>query len=116
MILKIKNLRLLTTLGDYAWEKEAKRIVVLNIELHIDDEKAAQTDQLSDAVDYVVIEACLSAHLDGAEYNLLEKLAADCAQLVLSLDHRIKKVILEADKEGALKQADSVSITVEVTR
>ena len=37
--------------------------------------------------------------------------AQDVANLVLSLDSRIEKVTVEADKPGALAHAKSVSVT-----
>lgn len=111
-IIRLKNLRVSTILGDLPWEKEAKRLVVLNIALHVADTKAGDTDELKDAVDYAMIEQRVVERLEAANYNLIEKLAADIAHFILSLDKRIVKIELEADKPGALLQSESVSVSL----
>jgi len=98
-------------LGVYDWEKKAKRPVILNIELHIAEGKAGDSDDINDAVDYAMLEQHVIERLEASSYNLIEKLAADIGRFILSLDKRITKVVIEADKPGALKQADSVSVT-----
>ena len=114
--IKIKNLRAVTILGIHDWEKEAKREVILNLALEVADTRAAQSDDIEDAVDYSVIEQRVLEHLDAASYNLIERLVADVAALVLSLDTRIVKLSIEADKPGALAHADSVSVALTVNR
>jgi len=111
--MKIKDLSALTMLGVYGWEREKKRQVLLNIELHIDSGAACQSDELKDAVDYAILEEKIIHHLENSEYNLLEKLVADVGNLLLAQDARIKKAIVEVDKAGALKYARSVSICAE---
>jgi FolB domain-containing protein len=111
--MKIKDLSALTMLGVYGWEREQKRQVFLNIELHIDSGAACKSDALIDAVDYAILEEKIIHHLENSEYNLLEKLVADVGNLLLAQDSRIKKAIVEVDKSGALKYARSVSVCAE---
>jgi len=115
-IIKIKNLQAFTTLGVFDWEKEAKRRVVLNITLHIADDRAGGSDDLKDAVDYNLIEQRVTKRLDAASYNLIERLVVDMAGFILSLDSRIAKIFIEADKPGALRQSDSVSVSFTLDR
>jgi len=111
MILKIKDLQASTMLGVYDWEKLAKRTVVLNIEMHVETDKAGVSDDMKDTVDYAMIEDEIVKQLEASSYNLIEKLVNDIGKVVLSLDKRIKSVQVEADKPGALKMARSVSVT-----
>ena len=113
IIMRIKELQALTTLGVYEWEREAKRLITLNIELHVSCDEAGKSDNINDAVDYAVLEQKILSHLSNSTYNLLEKLVAEVGNLLLATDTRISKVIVEADKTGALKQAKSVSISAE---
>ena len=113
MIMKIKDLQALTTIGVYDWEKHAKRLIILNISLHISCDEAGKSDYINDCVDYAVLEQKILSHLSNSSYNLLEKLVADVGNLLLALDKRITKVSVEADKIGALRQAKSVSISAE---
>jgi len=112
-IIRIKDLQAQTILGIYDWEKKAKRPVVLNIEMHIVDGKAGDSDAIEDAVDYAMIEQRIIERVEAASYNLIEKLVADIGAFILSLDKRIAKVAVEADKPGALAHARSVSVSAE---
>jgi FolB domain-containing protein len=109
-IIRIKDLQAETVVGVYDWEQNKKRPVVLNLALEIGGSNAGESDMLSDTIDYAMIERRVLLHLENASYQLIEKLAQDIAKLVLSLDTRIEKVTVEADKPGALKYAKSVSI------
>jgi len=110
-IMNIKDLKAETILGIFDWEKKAKRPVILTIELHLEKSKAGDSDDMSDAVDYAMLEENIIKRLEASNYNLIERLVTDIGQLILSLDKRILKVTVEADKPGALKQARSISIS-----
>ena len=114
--LKIKDLNAHTLLGVYDWEKQAPRLVILNIEMDVAPTSAAQTDDLKDAVDYATIETEVLQLLEQNSYQLLEKLVSDVGKLILSLDSRITRVSVEADKPGALRMSRSVSVTHTQTR
>lgn len=115
-IMRIKDLQAHTILGIFDWEKTAPRLVILNIELLIDTPKAPTTDHIDDAVDYAAIETRILDQLEKTSYQLIERLVTDIARLILSLDSRILKVIVEADKPGALQKSRSVSLSCELTR
>jgi dihydroneopterin aldolase len=112
----IKDLHAHTILGVEAWEQQAPRLVVLNISLEVDAPKAATTDDIADSVDYATLESAILTHLNKNSFKLIERLANELCQLILSLDPRIEYVSVEADKPGALRQAYSVSVTAEATR
>lgn len=115
-IMKIKDLQAATTLGVFDWEKQAKRLVVLNIELHIDEDRAGASDAMKDAVDYAMLEERLLARLEASSFNLIERLVTDTGKFILSLDKRIARAVVEADKPGALRMARSVSISAVFNR
>lgn len=112
----IKDLQAHTTLGIYDWEKEAPRLVVLNVSLEVAAPQAATTDDMQHSVDYATIESAIVSHLKGASFQLLERLVTEVGQLVLALDERIRTVTVEADKPGALRQARSVSVSATCRR
>lgn len=108
--IRIKTLQVPVLLGVYEQEKQAKRPVTLNIEIHMDDPISGDTDEVRDTVDYAMIESHILTHLDTAAYNLIERLVTDLGRMILSLDKRIARVTVEADKPDALRQAVSVSV------
>jgi dihydroneopterin aldolase len=115
-LIRIKDLQAQTTLGVYDWEKQARRLVILNIELKAEESGAAASDALCDAVDYAQLETRVLAYLENHSFQLLERLVAEVAALLLSVDRRIAWVRVEADKPGALRLARSVSVSAERVR
>ena len=114
--IRIKDLALQTILGTYDWEKTQKRPVVLNIEMQLRAPEAAGSDALAHTVDYAQIEQAVILHVESNRFELIERLTNEVADLILSLDARIERVMVEADKPGALKQARSVSVSVTSAR
>ncbi len=112
--IRIKEMKAEVELGVYDWEKGVKRPVVLNIEMDVNSAAAGASDVLDDAVDYAVIEQRILETLSKNVYQLIEKLVTDVARLVLSLDTRIARVWVEAEKPGALASARCVAVAVEL--
>jgi FolB domain-containing protein len=110
MVIRIKDLKAKTRLGIYDWEQKRKRPIILNLAIEIHAERASQSDNIEDTLDYDLIERTILGLLENTSYKLIEKLIADVAERVLSLDTRIANVMVEADKPGALTAARSVSI------
>lgn len=110
MEIKIENLRLRTVVGIFEWEKEVKQDVVINVDMHIDGDLAVTTDNIEDTVDYKQITKNIINHVEDNSFNLIEKIAGDIANLVMK-DNRVRKTIVKVDKPGALRFADSVSVT-----
>jgi len=109
-IITIKNLRIHCFLGVFDWEQETRRSIMLTIEMVTDTVQAGITDKLEDAVDYARVEQAIIQAVEPKRYALLEYLITDIAKVIFPLDERIKKITIEADKTGVLKQADLVSV------
>ncbi|MDX2112382.1 MAG: dihydroneopterin aldolase [Alphaproteobacteria bacterium] len=115
MKIRIKNLKGETIIGVYAHERMKSRPVVINIELEFDHRASAQSDSLSDTVDYALIEDHVLKALAEQQFMLLEALADHIARLVMGFAG-VQSVVVEIDKPGALKQAESVSVVHRLTR
>ncbi len=115
MIIRIKNLRAQTLLGAYADERQARRTVILNLEIDYDHARALASDALADALDYAKIEQAVIDSLAAQKFVLLESLAAHVAKLIMGFA-QVREVAVEIDKPGALKHADSVSVAHRMKR
>lgn len=111
MIIKIENLRLRTIVGIYDWEKKEKQDLIINVELEFDGAKAAESDCIEDTVDYKEINKKIIKFVEDGNFNLLEKVAGGISKIVFENDN-IMKATVKIDKPGALRFADSVSITM----
>lgn len=112
MVIKIENLRLRTVVGIFEWEKKVKQDVVINIELFFDDDTAAQSDEIEDTVDYKNLTKKVINFVEDNSFNLIEKIAGGIGKIIME-DSRITSAVIKVDKPGALRYADSVSVTFE---
>ena len=109
--IRITDLRLRTIIGANDWERDNKQDLVINISLEFDATQASKSDNLADTVDYKAITKNIIQLVESSQYFLLEKLADQILQLVLT-NTRIIHATVEIDKPQALRFADSVSIEV----
>ncbi len=112
MIVTIKKLRLRTIVGVYEWEKKKLQEVIINLQVTFDGRDAAQSDDIEKTIDYKSLRNKIIDHVEKTNFNLVEKIASDTADIALSFS-RAEKVVVEVDKPGALRLTDSVSIIVE---
>ena len=91
---------------------EAERVkpqrLLLTVELDFDFSTAAGSDDLHDTIDYFAIGQRLLKFGDGREWKLIEKLAADIADLVLA-EFKPPGVTVEV-KKFPVPQARHVSV------
>ncbi len=111
MLLRIKNLHVVAALGAFDWEKASSRIIILNLEILFDAGKAVTSDSIRDTLDYSAVERKILEFITPRQFNLVEKLAHDLGTHLMN-DNRIHELNLEVEKPGALRQAESVSISV----
>src|SRR3989338_6460505 len=99
-IIRIKDLRLRTIIGTRIEERAKPQEVVMNLTLDYDSEKAASSDDLSDAVNYKSLTDGILAVVEVGRYFLLEKMADDILRFVME-DRRIRSAEVEIDKPAA---------------
>ena len=110
MIINIENLRLRTIIGIYKWEKENKQDVIINISIEFDGSAAGKSDSIEDTVDYKTITKKIINYVEDGNFNLIEKMVTGIGEIVME-DKRVILSTITADKPGALRFTDSVSVT-----
>ena len=108
----IRNLRARGILGVYDWEREQPRDILLTLTLFTDTTKAAQSDDLSDCVDYDALARRVTALVENARRQTVEALAADVAALCLKTP-LVQGVRVRVEKPGAVANAQSVGVEIE---
>jgi len=115
MIIKIKNLKLKTILGIYAWEKNVDREIIINAEIETDSLRALESDDISDTIDYDSIITKIKNLLADHQFKLIEKMAQEVMKKIME-DLSITRCKLEIDKVGVFDFVDSFSVTIEQKR
>ena len=114
--LMIRGLELRCVVGVEDWERQMPQRVVVDIELRGDFSAAANSDDLSEAIDYRT--PCIKAIevAADAEYRLVETLADRIARAVLETHTCITSVRVGVFKPLALAGFGKAEARVEVTR
>ncbi|MCL2306882.1 MAG: dihydroneopterin aldolase, partial [Proteobacteria bacterium] len=79
----IRDLKLETLIGVYAWEKALPQTVLLDLDIGMVSGKAFGSGLLEDALDYSQVVKRLQTLAEKHDYPLLERFAEAVAQIVL---------------------------------
>lgn len=110
-IISIEDLQVLTTIGAYHWEQALQQKLFISLEMHYDEIKAAETDQLEYAIDYAKVSESIKTFCASYQCQLLEKLAHAIADLLYS-SLPISKLQIKVSKPQAILDAKNTAITV----
>lgn len=90
-------------------ERARPQGLMLTVELECDFSAAARTDSIHDTIDYFAVSQRLLKLGEGREWKLIEKLAADIADILLtefnpqSVSVEVKKFIIRETKYVSVK-------------
>lgn len=110
--LHIRDFKAETTIGVNDWEKAILQVVRLDIDLKIDCQTIAKQDDIKDAVDYDLLCQNLAEYLGATKTELIETLAEKIASY-LRENFGINGLKLSLYKDGAVRQAKTVGVTIE---
>ncbi|WJY16429.1 dihydroneopterin triphosphate 2'-epimerase [Pectobacteriaceae bacterium CE90] len=110
-VIRIKNLRLRTFIGIKEEEINNKQDIVINIVIHYPADKARNSENITDALNYRTITKKVIHHVEGNRFSLLEKLTQDILNIICEHEW-VTYAEVEVDKLFALRYADSVSMTM----
>ncbi len=108
----IKDLKVRGIIGIEDWERKKPQEILINIVLYSDQQRAAETDDIADCVNYRTVAKKIGHHAETAERLTVEALASDIARLCLSEPH-VHKVQVRVEKPGAVRFAKSVGVEIE---
>lgn len=111
----IEGLRVATRVGWTDEERAEPQTVLVDLDLEIDASASARSDDLSDAVDYASVIADVAGYVSGREERLLERLAAEVAEMV-SARNGVKRVSVEIAKEVVPVPEEVGRVAVRVER
>lgn len=81
--IEIKGLKVSACHGVLPSEKECPQLFVFDISVDVDIQKAAESDEVSDTVDYADVCSIVSDYCKANSFNLIERLARGAALTVL---------------------------------
>ncbi|MEG9745357.1 bifunctional dihydroneopterin aldolase/7,8-dihydroneopterin epimerase [Enterobacter hormaechei] len=111
-IVFIEQLSVITTIGVYDWEQTIEQKLVFDIEMGWDNRKSAKSDDVNDCLSYADISETVIAHVEGQRFALIERVAEEVADLLLSRFNS-PWVRIKLSKPGAVARAANVGVIIE---
>lgn len=111
-IIYLHDLRIDTVIGIYDWERKTKQTVILDIEMATDIRRAAQSDNISDTLNYKAVTKRLINHVSATQFELIETLAENVAGILLN-EFNVPWCRLKLNKRGAVRGVRDVGIIIE---
>lgn len=108
----IQGLSIQTTIGFFAWEKEIKQTLIIDVAMGWDTAKAAENDELSKTLDYAEISEAIATFANNNPVDLLETLAERLAQYLMT-EYQIPWLKLKIGKPNAVHNAQTVGVEIE---
>jgi dihydroneopterin aldolase len=107
----IQGLELQSLIGVYDFERHAKQLVVVDLEVSTDLSKARESDDVNDTVDYGAIAQRLETIANESSFHLLEALADKMVKAILN-EFSVEQLKLTMHKPDILDNAKSVGIVI----
>lgn len=113
----IRGLEISACHGVKDFEKVQPQPFIFDVCIYCDFHKAAQSDDLGDTINYSFVCKKIAEVTTGNSFNLIEKLAYECAYSVMESVPASKISLTVYKPEAPMKQKfDTVGVTVEVER
>lgn len=103
--LGFKDLRIECIIGVHPHERETPQPLTVSVSIDTDFASAADSDDVENTIDYDRVVALVSQLAQEKRYRLLEALAADASELILSTFAEASRVEIEIEKPAALPEA-----------
>ena len=111
-IIYLRDLRIDTIIGIYAWERRTRQTVIFDIEMGADITRAAQTDAIEDTLNYKAVAKRVISFVENSDCQLIETLAERVADIVLR-EFNVQWLRLSVNKLGAVRGVRDVGVIIE---
>ena len=107
----INNLEVEGIIGIFQWEREVRQLISIDIEMDFDNKKAANSDDIEDALNYKLVGKRITSYVQKSKFKLVEALAENISRIILK-EFPVSSVKVILSKPGAMRGSDSVGISI----
>lgn len=111
-IIFLHDFKIKTLVGIYPWERKVAQTIQLDLEIALPDQRACNSDNIKDAIDYALIVQCVQEILKHKHFSLLEALAEHIAQMLMS-KFKSPWVKVSIAKLGIIRGVKKIGICIE---
>lgn len=114
--IEIRGLRVVCNVGVPDDERSVPQPLEIDVELHVDLDQAARSDDVTDTVDYGAVTVAVAEAISRQAHALLERVAGVAADAALGVDTRATAVTVTVRKIRPPIPLDVVSTAVRLCR
>lgn len=114
-VIKIKNLKVMTTIGVYDFEQRKRQPLFITLKLNYNAEDACSADTVFKAVDYSMLEKSILEFTENSHFALIETLCDKILELVLR-QPLVCKAKVKIAKPEAVNFSDCVYVSMKRNR
>lgn len=114
-VVYLHGMRVETVIGVFNWERQVRQTVILDIDMSTDVARAAQSDEVSDTLDYKAVAKRIEALVRESRCALVETLAERVAQCILD-EFSVRWLRLRVGKRSAVRNTRDVGVVIERCR
>jgi len=107
----ISDLRADAIIGIYEKERSIKQTISIDLELGTSVKKAAERDNIEDALNYKLLSKRVEAYIQESEFQLIETLAERLAGIIMD-EFGVPWIQLTLHKVGALSNSGDVGVRI----
>lgn len=108
----IRGLEVETIIGVFDWEKKVQQPLIFDLVMDWDITKAAETDDLTYALNYAAVSDRVIEFVQANQYDLLERLLVQLAE-TLRAEFSISKIKIRVEKPAVAPNAIAVGLEIE---
>jgi len=108
----LRDLRIQTIVGIWDWERKMPQTVSIDLDMAADVGRAAETDDIEDALDYKKVAKRVTGFVQDARFQLVERMAEEVARLIMS-EFDVPWVRVAVHKLRAVRDSANVGVVVE---
>lgn len=115
-IIRLRDLTIFPRLGVAEIEKEWVQKVTLDVEIFLDLERAASTDDVTHTVNYERVYRRIREVSDARKFHLVESLASEIASMILAEFAPVDRIVIRIRKSNLPFDANLSCVEVELER
>ena len=107
----LHDLRVETIVGIWAWERQIRQTVSIDLEMAGDIRRAAASDSIDDTLNYKLVAKRVQQFVAESSFQLVETLAEKIAAVILN-EFDVPWVEVRVSKPGAVRGARDVGVKI----
>jgi len=114
-LLYVHDLKTDCIIGVWAWERQTRQTIILDLDIAVDIRRAAAHDKFEYALDYKALAQRVMDFVGESHFSLVETLIEEVAQLILR-EFSVPWVRVRLNKPRAISKALAVGLVIERSR